>query len=90
MLRSGLFWKALLPSGALIVATALVMAANTLSLGSQITLFLLLVAAAVLHARWIARLVTDEADSLAASVNQLGSSDSDTHWRTVARPRSPH
>ena len=81
MLRSGLFWKTLLPSGALIVATTLVMAANALPVAGRLVLLAVLFVAAAIHARWIARRVTEEADSLADSVNKLGCTDSDRHWR---------
>ena len=80
MFRSRLFWKTLLPSGAMIVAAALVMAADSLSVTTQLLLFALLMMAAVLHARWITHRVHNMADSLADSIRRLGSSDSDSHW----------
>ena len=81
MVRSGLFWKTLLPSATLIVVTAFVAAADGLSFAERLLLLTALIVATTLHARWIAYRVTEEADSLADSVNRLGSTDSDVHWR---------
>lgn len=81
--RSGLFWKVLLPSSALVLATGLVMSVERLSGMERSAILVLLVLGAVGHAVWITGRVRRVADALTAAIRELGTGQTGDRWNRV-------
>jgi two-component system, OmpR family, phosphate regulon sensor histidine kinase PhoR len=80
MLRSGLFWKVLVPGAGAVMATALVMSVDSLTLPVQVALLAAALTAVVVHAAWITRRVTGVADSIAAAISRMGTDQPNDRW----------